>query len=333
MGFALAATLVLGEACSKSPTAPTPPPPPPPPPVGAAPTVTCVEGLARATVNAAGLSIHYDPSPVTVAGGEGSVSVSCDPVSGHTFPIGTTPVSCTATDSLNRTASCSFNVTVSRIPQIQRTSFLAFGDSITQGEVTVPVGGSLFGAEGRITRQVVVPAAAYPTVLARTLSGRYSAQASSISVANYGLAGEKAINARNRLITALNVVRPEVVLILHGHNDIARGENGAASGAASEVRMMSLEARSRGARVFIATPVPNRPGGGKAIPTEYLVDYAQRMRAAAAQEGAVLVDLYAAMLPDATRFIGVDGLHPTELGYARIADLFFQAIQNTLEVR
>jgi lysophospholipase L1-like esterase len=301
--------------------------------VGAAPTVTCVEGLSRATVNASGLSIHYDPSPVTVSGGEGSVSVSCDPTSGHTFPIGTTQVSCTATDTLNRTASCSFNVTVSRIPQIQRTTFLAFGDSITQGEVTVPVGGSLFGAQGLFTKQVIVTSAAYPTVLARTLMGRYSAQAASISVANYGVAGEKAINARNRLITALNVVRPDVVLLLHGHNDIARGENGAASGAASEIRMMALEARSRGARVFIGTPVPNRPGASKSIPTEYLVDYAQRMRVAAAQEGAVLVDLYAAMLPDATRYIGIDGLHPNELGYARIADLFFQAIQNTFEVR
>ena len=44
-------------------------------------------------------------------------------------------------------------------------------------------------------------------------------------------------------------------------------------------------------------------------------------------------DDYTLMLPDVQRYIGVDGLHPNEQGYARIADLFFQAIQGALEVR
>ena len=39
------------------------------------------------------------------------------------------------------------------------------------------------------------------------------------------------------------------------------------------------------------------------------------------------------MLPDVFRYIGVDGLHPNEAGYTRIAELFFQAIQANLEVR
>jgi lysophospholipase L1-like esterase len=126
---------------------------------------------------------------------------------------------------------------------------------------------------------------------------------------------------------------PDVVLLLHGHNDIPGGADGAASGAASEVRIMAAEARLRGARVFIGTPVPGRPNGNRTIETIFLVDYANRMRAVASQEGAVLVDLYAAMLPDVFRYIGVDGLHPNESGYARIAELFFQAIQANLEVR
>ena len=36
------------------------------------------------------------------------------------------------------------------------------------------------------------------------------------------------------------------------------------------------------------------------------------------------------MLPDVQRYIGVDGLHPNEAGYAQIADIFFQAIQSQL---
>jgi uncharacterized delta-60 repeat protein len=42
------------------------------------------------------------------------VTVRCNPPSGSSFPIGTTPVSCSATDSSNNSASCSFTVTVKK---------------------------------------------------------------------------------------------------------------------------------------------------------------------------------------------------------------------------
>ncbi len=47
-----------------------------------------------------------------VSGGEGTVTVSCSPSSGSTFPVGTTTVTCTATDDAGNTATCSFNITV-----------------------------------------------------------------------------------------------------------------------------------------------------------------------------------------------------------------------------
>ena len=37
------------------------------------------------------------------------------------------------------------------------------------------------------------------------------------------------------------------------------------------------------------------------------------------------------MLPEAATLIGSDGLHPTEAGYRRIAELFFAAISEKLE--
>ena len=55
------------------------------------------------------------------------------PASGAEFPIGSTPVSCTATDGRRARASCSFSVIVEGIPQLAKTKFLAFGDSITAG--------------------------------------------------------------------------------------------------------------------------------------------------------------------------------------------------------
>ena len=316
--------LAFASGCS-SPSSPTPPPPPPPP---EAPAITCSESISRGTINAAGMPIAFEVP--TTRGGQNPLNVSCSHESGQTFPIGSTTVDCKVTDGLNREASCSFSINVTKLPQLSRLKYMAFGDSITAGEVTFPGSTASVPTSGK---QVIVPSAAYPTVLERLLRARYQFQADQISVSNQGVGGEKAIDARNRFFAMLNSLRPDAVLILSGHNDIPRGEDGAASSAANEVRIMAQGAKVQGARVFIATPVPGRPGGNRTIDPFLLLDYAGRMRHLAAQEGAVLVDLYALMLPDVFRYIGVDGLHPNEAGYTRIAELFHEAIQRELEVR
>jgi lysophospholipase L1-like esterase len=290
--------------------------------------LSCEEGINRATINPDGVALSY-PTP-EARDGQTPVNVSCSPASGSMFPIGQTTVSCTATDALSRQAACQFNVTVTRAPQLQRVRFLAFGDSMTAGEVTFP-GSTASVPSSR--KQVVVPSAAYPTVLQRLLQTRYSFQADTLFVSNHGLGGEKAANARSRFFTAMDSVRPDVLLLWHGHNDIPGGLDGAASAAASEVRIMVIEANRRGVRVFLGTPLPGRPGGNRTIADFFLVDYANRMRDVAAREGATLVDMYNLIRPDVVRYIGVDGLHPNEAGYARIAELWFEAIRNTLEVR
>ena len=53
----------------------------------------------------------------------------------------------------------------------------------------------------------------------------------------------------------------------------------------------------------------------------------------ASDEGVRFVDLYNALLAEVNTVIGVDGLHPTEVGYKRIADIFFAAIQANLEIK
>ncbi len=73
---------------------------------------------------------------------------------------------------------------------------MAFGDSITAGEVTFP--GSTAGlTSGKLE---VVPSAAYPTVLQRLLRSRYQFQGDSIVVSNQGVSGEKAVEARNPIL-------------------------------------------------------------------------------------------------------------------------------------
>ncbi len=323
--FCTLVVLSLAGGCS-SPSSPTPPPPPPPPPE--APSLTCSEDIARGTVNPGGVEISYEAPEVK--GGQSPVNVTCSPESGTTFPIGETTVSCKGTDGLQREASCTFGVTISKLAQISKVKFMAFGDSITAGEITFPGSTASVPVSGK---QVIVPSASYPTVLQRLLRTRYQFQGDQITVSNQGLGGEKAIVARARFISAMATIQPEVVLILIGHNDIPSGEDGAASSAAREVRIMAAEAKGRGARVFIATPVPGRPNGNRTISPFLLEDYANRMRDVAHTEGAVLVDLYEGMRSDVFRYIGVDGLHPNEAGYTRIAELFFEAIQRELEVR
>jgi lysophospholipase L1-like esterase len=43
------------------------------------------------------------------------------------------------------------------------------------------------------------------------------------------------------------------------------------------------------------------------------------------------VDFYAGMLDEVQRYMGIDGLHPNEAGYQRMAELVFAAIQADLE--
>src|SRR5205085_441849 len=46
---------------------------------------------------------------------DGALTPSCSPSSGSNFPVGTTKVTCTATDSHGNTGSASFNVTVNLV--------------------------------------------------------------------------------------------------------------------------------------------------------------------------------------------------------------------------
>jgi lysophospholipase L1-like esterase len=94
---------------------------------------------------------------------------------------------------------------------------------------------------------------------------------------------------------------------------------------------MAKEIRGRGARAFLATLPPTRPIGPRAVPLELVQALNAQIRSTASGEGAVLVDLYGALVSDITRYIGSDGIHPTEAGYARIADTWLAAIRADLE--
>jgi lysophospholipase L1-like esterase len=316
--------------CS-TPTAPTPPsldhaPPSAPPPL----SLNCPSNIEVVTSDTSRPVSFGSPS---VSGGAPPVEVSCTRQSGSSFAVGPTTVQCTARDAAGQSAACTFQVTVVSVaPRLSLTSFLAFGDSLTSGEISVPVPSLATPFSPPIWRQVVVPQASYPTQLENRLRGRYTVQPT-IQMINAGRPGEWAQDGASRFVSVLTASRAEVVLLLHGYNDIGTQLELGIDRASQALDFMVVEARSRGCRVFLATLPPPRLGGTHSLPTSLVTSFNSRVRNIASSRNAVLVDLYGNMLSGVSQYIGLDGLHPTEAGYARMAELFFDAIRTDLEIR
>jgi lysophospholipase L1-like esterase len=212
-----------------------------------------------------------------------------------------------------------------RSSRISRTRFLAFGDSFTAGEVTNPA----MGTSGSITTLVVVPTASYPTILQSQLRTTYTSQATTIGVTNAGEPNERILDGAQRFPGTYDAARPEVVLLMEGVNGLPGVGPDISTGV---MRTMVQYAKAGGSRVFVGSMLPQVPGRPRGnTPTSELLAYNATLRLMSQQEGIAFVDLYTAMLADAATLIGSDGLHPTEAGYRRIAELFFTAVRNELE--
>jgi large repetitive protein len=75
-----------------------------------APLISVPGNITAEATSAAGAAVIFSTSASDIV--DGSVAVDCDANSGDTFPLGTTLVSCSATDSNNNTSPASFNITV-----------------------------------------------------------------------------------------------------------------------------------------------------------------------------------------------------------------------------
>jgi lysophospholipase L1-like esterase len=312
--------IVVGSAaCSNTPSTPTPVAPPVA--VADPPELTCPADLTLTSRTSGGTTVTYDLPESRK--GQGAVAVACTPASGTTFPVGVTQTQCVATDSLSRTGSCSFSVTVAAPPRLARTRIMAFGDSITEGQTILSNDPYDLSAP---------PATAYPTVLGQLLSARYPEQ--TITVFNRGRPGEQASRALSRFITTFIADAPDVVVLMEGYNDVKQADNDVVgiANAIAGVAELAGEARRRGARVFICTLAPGRPG--RIEIQRSALDYINgQLRDVARREGAVLVDVFNALLPEVNANVSIDGLHLTPLGYRRVAEAVFAAIRADLEIR
>jgi len=317
--------MLLAACGSHSTTPPSPTPTPVP-----ALSVECPSDQTVSSSN--GSTVVTYPAPTT-SGGTAPVATKCTIPSGASFPVGVSDVICTATDAASRTASCVFHVDVSLQVKLKGTRFLAFGDSITSGEVAAS--SSLLDYR---------PDLSYPTVLAQMLTARYTSQ--TIAMTNCGQYGETAVGGQSRLQSVLagGACGPAIpmgrrefdaglfdaLLLMEGTNDLNQdaGDESIIPKVIDALKGDIRRAKSAGVQqVFLSTLPPEFTFGGEMVP-----DMNDAIRALAASENVLLVDSYTALGGATSTFIGVGGIHPTADGYRVIAQSFLSVIESTFEV-
>ena len=252
------------------------------------------------------------------------VNVTCTPSSSSLFPVGSTTVSCTAADTVGF-ATCSFRVEVRRPEgQLRVSKFLAFGDSQTEGFLRDPVDYAT-----AFRPLFIVPTLTYPYRLEQMLRQRYGRD--DVVVVNEGLGGETVIKGHDRIESALNKTSPDVLLLLHGYNDLLQIP---VADAREALRGMVRAAQVRGVEVVLATLFQisdereaSRPGSQAVIS-----ELNNRIRGLAASlrlDG--VADLELAFEGDPS-LMGSDGLHPNPAGYQRVAETFRDEIVRKFEV-
>src|SRR5207245_2816013 len=75
------------------------------------PSISCPNNETAECTGNGQATVNYPPASATDIC-DGPLPTTCVPPSGSSFPVGTTTVTCTATDAAGHSSSCSFTVTV-----------------------------------------------------------------------------------------------------------------------------------------------------------------------------------------------------------------------------
>lgn len=302
-----------------------------PTPVADPPSISCPVDLSVTGVTGTTQTITY--TAPTVTAGTTPLAVTCSPSSGAAFPLGGTTVRCMAIDAGARQASCNFTVTLKGF-KIGVTKYLAFGDSVTEGQNGLPFGIDFIDVPN-----------AYPTKLQVLLESSFPGQG--ITVSNRGKGGERVEEAvaPDRLPAILAQERPGAVLLIDGYNNLLAecGERdhgtvitplcvGQMDLVAGKMREMVRMARAAGATsVFVGTLTPPGPWEGnisnRRITPGAITQMNAKLRTQIPGEGAVIVDIYPLFLGHEAEYTGPDGLHIDPPGNQAIAGAFFAAIK------
>jgi lysophospholipase L1-like esterase len=321
-GWFAAATLLLAGcgSGSKGPIGPT----------TTAPQIACPVDVTVAGITGSEQPVTF-PLP-TVTGGAPPVSVTCTQSSGTSVPLGTTSVSCTASDATARQAECAFKVTLTALI-LGATKYDAVGDSLTQGE-------------NALQRPTFIDTPnAYPTKLQALFDATYPNQG--IAVVNHGAGSERIERTLELLPGYLNADRPQAVLLFGGYNnltmpcEVGRANSGDCRDAIDFVAIgirdciREIKESPIGVKyIFVSTLTP--PGSvapaskDRRIDGEAILEVNRRIRQVITSEAATLVDSHPLFIGHEAEYISIDGLHLLPDGYQAVADAFFTAIKSTV---
>ena len=188
--------------------------------------------------------------------------------------------------------------------------YLAFGDSITDGQATIGDGQGYTGQ------------------LERMLSAHFGVA----KVINDGIDSSSSERGDSRIAGSLASGRPAFTLILYGTNDWSDPRCGQPPCfTTSSLRSMAQRVKAAGGFAFVGTLLMTNPGDDfRASPQRnaWIVAQNELIRQMATEEGVVLVDLYAAFerSPLAWSELFADYIHPSAAGYTLMAQTWFDAI-------
>ena len=162
-----------------------------------------------------------------------------------------------------------------------------------------------------------------------------------------GIGGQTTPQMLLRFREDVILLRPKVVVILAGTNDIA-GNTGPITIEETEGNLASMAelARAHGIRVVLSSVMPvsnyGHDGNGNPIdmrikrPPEKILELNVWIKKYAAEKGDVYLDYFSAMVDDQgllKKELSEDGLHPNSVGYAVMAPLAEKAIQAALRAK
>ncbi len=156
---------------------------------------------------------------------------------------------------------------------------------------------------------------------------------------NRGISGQTTSQMVLRFQQDVVALRPRVVVLLAGTNDIA-GNTGPITleQIMANIRTMCEQARANNIRVVLSSVLPafDYPWSPGLAPAEKIVRLNEMIRAYAKQTGAIYLDYFSAMADERNglkKELGDDGVHPNLMGYRVMAPLAEEAIRAALRGR
>ncbi|MCC6987869.1 MAG: hypothetical protein IT181_02650 [Acidobacteria bacterium] len=212
------------------------------------------------------------------------------------------------------------------------TRFMAFGDSITWGQISSFDGSVLFDQ---------LPGTEYPVQFDNQLESAFPSQ--NFTVTNEGVPGEWALQAisSGRFAQRMAAQRPQALLLLEGINDMNNAQGTSAT--VGYLQQMVEIARLYNTTVFIGTMIQTCVSDNNGIirqnSADRIVGFNNAVKAmAAGRQNVYVVDLYTAFGNNCgpvggIGILGGDGLHPNPSGYSVIATAFANAVRSVFTVR